>query len=77
MEEFERERLERVRKEKIVRDVELWLCNNDNNVIVENHEISNCFKTREALDIVLRFIVDPFNVKIDYEVKYKNQNISF
>lgn len=68
LEEHEKERLEKERVENLLKTIELWLCADDENIMVSNPEIEGHFKRNESLQFLVNFICDPLTQLIDSQV---------
>lgn len=68
LEEHEKERIEKERIENLIKSLQLWICNDDENLIVNNPEIENYMKKNESLQFIMEFIIDPLKHLIESAV---------
>lgn len=67
LEEHEKERIERERLEDLVRNLQKWLCFDDENIFLGS-EIEQNMKNNEGLVFLMDFVVDPLKHLIDSQV---------
>lgn len=60
--EFEKEKLERERIDKLFKKIEKWLCMNDENLIEKDEEMSLILRSNENLEMLLLYLTDPFKI---------------
>jgi len=70
LEEHEKERLEKERVANLLKTIELWLCFDDENLMVDNTEIETHFKKNESLQFLVNFISEPLTQLIDSQVSF-------
>lgn len=71
LEEHEKERLEKERVANLKKTIELWLCTEDDGLIVNNQEIEGHFKRNESLQYLVDFVSEPLIQLIDSNVIIK------
>lgn len=67
LEEHEKERIERERLEDLVKNLQKWLCFDDENIFLGS-EIETNMKTNEGLEFLMDFVADPLKHLIDSQV---------
>lgn len=72
LEEHEKERLEKERIANLKKTIELWLCTEDDGLIMNNPEIEGHFKRNESLQYLVDFVSEPLIQLIDSDVFLKN-----
>lgn len=65
LEEHEKERIEKERVENLIKNLENWLCIDEENLFINNIEIEQHMKRDESLQILISFIVEPLKYLID------------